>query len=110
MVKKYDSGVLGEKMTKIKIEITEKFLEVCGSNSLTGAIINQLENIHDFQNLDLVILVFPQTSDAWRKANKGPREFIIPEYSLFELLKDIENLRKIHQIKIKIEKKTINPE
>lgn len=69
---------------KISVEINEKFLETCGSNSLYGALFAAArDNNAVLADLKEVELVFPQTSITWRGKNNGPRQYVLNEYTVY---------------------------
>lgn len=74
-------------MTEYRIEITEKFLELCATGTLIGTIVMQN---HGWPNK--VVLVFPQTSLAWRRDNNGPKHYVMPEFAVHLLIQDVLDL------------------
>jgi hypothetical protein len=85
-------------MTKeCRIEISEKFLESCATATLIGTIVMQ-NNILP----NRVVLVFPQTSPAWRRNNNGPRHYVMPEYTVHLLIEDVLSLVR-RGIEVRIE-------
>lgn len=82
-----------------RFEVTEKFLELCATGSLIGTFATEKV---DWRDCESITLVFPQTTYAWRKENGGPKHYIIPEYTIPCLLKDVLHIQKMG-IKVIIE-------
>ena len=93
---------------KVRIEITEKFMELCGTSTLIGTITN-LRPMEAFASLKELVLAFPQTSLRWREEHKGPAEHIAPEYALPCLLQDILRLQE-WGVKVEVETFVKDPE
>ena len=76
-------------MDYLEIIIDEKYCESFGSNSLIGHIMN----LSEYNPPSEIHLVFKQSSLEFRKKNNGPKEWIIPEYTMMCFIKDILFLR-----------------
>lgn len=107
----------------MKVIIDENFLQLCGTGSLIGTILTQHykekeleemkngpEHLRHHQGVLIpgtIVLVFVQTSFSYRERNKGPKEFIIPEYAPMCLVEDI--LKLIGQgVVVQIEQEIVN--
>lgn len=88
----------------VRIEISENFLELCGTGALVGAIMKE----NDFQWPQRVILVFFETSLAWRREHRGPRHYVIPEYSTHLLIEDVLMLKE-RGIEVEIQTEVRDP-
>jgi hypothetical protein len=86
-------------MTECRIEITEKFLESCGTRTLVGTIFSQVGHWPT-----KVVLVFPQTSLGWRQHNGGPKHYVMPEYTIPLLIEDVLSLVQ-RGVEVSIEEK-----
>ena len=75
----------------MKANITSSFMETCGSNTLYGSMIDDLVKPHKPEETK-VTLMFHQTSYQWRKDNGGPDSWIMPEFAVMCLVKDVIHL------------------
>lgn len=107
----------------IEVRIDVEFLQTCGAGSLTGHVLNEIMKVKALgvdpeflkgetkyatqsigQPIDarlaapppdtVVRLVFPQTSLSWRRDHGGPDVWMMPEYTLPELLRCVQFLAK----------------
>lgn len=85
----------------MRIEITEKFLELFGTGTLTGTIVS-----NDGKFPDKLTLVFPQTDLEWRRKNNGPKHYVMPEFVPFCLVLDVLELQR-RGVEIAVETTTI---
>ena len=83
------------------ITIDEKFLQLCGSGTLVGAIIKEV-GPEKYQFLSKLILIFPQTTPRWKKENGGPKEFIVYEHNIPSLINDILSMQDSGRLDIDI--------
>jgi len=89
----------------IAVEISSAFLETCGDSTLLGFLARA--NV-PLATLKKVRLVFPQTSASWKKSNGGPLPYIMPEYAIPCLLRDILHLQSLG-IQVEVGKVTQDP-
>ena len=78
----------------IEIRIDEKFLENCGGGLLDSLLVAGMKRGEE------ISLLFPQSSFSFKQQNGGPRQYLVQEYSVLCLVKDVLHLRdlgyKIH--------------
>jgi len=74
----------------LTIVVDQAFLEVCGDASLLGGV---ALNVRDLSDLQQVHLTFPLTSDSWRIKNGGPDSWLMSEFAVSSLLKDVLKLQ-----------------
>lgn len=84
---------------KISMTMDEKLLETFASGSLIGNLLKD----HKFSEIDDVELVFPQSTLHWRQQNRGPKIYLIPEYTVPLLIEDV---LKLLELGIKVTVKT----
>lgn len=77
-------------MRKVKVVINEMFLQTCATGTLLGTLMKQ--NEYTLKGVTEVELVFPQTTMSWRASHSGPKIYLVPEYTLPCLLKDVLSL------------------
>jgi hypothetical protein len=83
-----------------RIEIDEKFLELFGTGTLLGTLLDLYGKAPE-----KVVLVFPRTTTAWREKFGGPHQYIVNEYTIACLLEDVLRLRA-QGIEVSIEYET----
>lgn len=95
----------------IKFKVTEKLLETVGEFGLVGAIGKENKDApHGFwlaETAKKVTLVFPETSDKFRKDNNGPKQFVINEYTMRIFLNDVLYLQS-QGIEVATEKEVVD--
>ena len=94
-------------MKTIEIVLSPTTLETIGDHSITGMIGNKcVEN--GIEKPEQIIIKFHSTTIEWRKTHGGPEHYIIPEYAIPAILKDV-----IHWIaygvQIIIDESLVNP-
>jgi hypothetical protein len=77
-------------MSEKIIRINQRFLECCGTATLTGTVVKDGEPL---MSITRIVLEFEQTSLGWRQAHGGPDSWIMPEYTLGCLIEDILSLQ-----------------
>jgi len=77
-------------MSEKIIRINQRFLESCGTGTLTGTVLKDDEPL---ASITKVVLEFEQTSLGWRQAHGGPDSWIMPEYTIGCLIEDVLRLQ-----------------
>jgi len=100
----------------ITIKINKRFLETCGTGTLFGevtykqyepySLIKDLLGQEEDKN---VLIQFEQTSLEYRRKNKGPKLYIMPEYAVMCFTQDIVELIS-RGYNIKVEKIIVKDE
>lgn len=89
-----------------RITLNEKQLEVVASRSLLGLLVTGADRAgEEPAKAKKVILVFPQTSLAWREKHGGPDILAIPEYTIPSIIEDVIWFRE-HGIEVIVEQPT----
>lgn len=71
----------------MEVRVDQKFLETCATGTLLGTVFKMSESSGGLPGE--VVLVFPQTSLAWRRENGGPDELIVNEFVIPCLVEDV---------------------
>lgn len=80
-------------MKQVVIQIDKQFMETCGSNTLTGTLINKFGPAA-VAEMEELILQFVQTPLSWRRRSGGADHWIMPEYSVMCLVDDIIHFKE----------------
>lgn len=73
------------------IFITERDLERIGDHWIMGAISRMYPN-HPLDKLSKVVITIPETTNDFREKNGGPKQYIVNEYTIGCLMREIVSL------------------